>query len=123
MATPAYTGNFWAKSDRGDPQRIHLLEHHLADVGAWPAAAGATTWTRQLSPFDPSLEIDKLAMPANWLKGEEVPETLETAANEGVISGQGIENSAMTGTGCAGFRQGARSPCGVPCQRRMPSTP
>ena len=83
MATPAYTGNFWAKSDRGDPQRIHLLEHHLADVGAWPAAAGATTWTRQLSPFDPSLEIDKLAMPANWLKGEEVPETLETAANEG----------------------------------------
>ena len=31
---PAYTRHHWAKSDRRDPQRIHLLEHHLADVGA-----------------------------------------------------------------------------------------
>ena len=31
---PAYTRRHWAKSDRRDPQRIHLLEHHLADVGA-----------------------------------------------------------------------------------------
>ena len=31
---PAYTGLFWAKSDRQAPERIHLLEHHLADVGA-----------------------------------------------------------------------------------------
>ena len=31
---PPYTAQFWAKSDRGDPARIHLLEHHLADVGA-----------------------------------------------------------------------------------------
>ena len=31
---PAYTLHQWAKSDRGDPGRIHLLEHHLADVGA-----------------------------------------------------------------------------------------
>ena len=31
---PAYTLRHWAKSDRGDHGRIHLLEHHLADVGA-----------------------------------------------------------------------------------------
>ena len=29
-----YTRAHWAKSDRQDPGRIHLLEHHLADVGA-----------------------------------------------------------------------------------------
>ena len=29
-----YTRHFWAKSDRENPRRIHLLEHHLADVGA-----------------------------------------------------------------------------------------
>ena len=29
-----YTRHFWAKSDRANPGRIHLLEHHLADVGA-----------------------------------------------------------------------------------------
>ena len=34
MTGPAYTRHFWAKSDRGNKQRIHLLEHHLADVGA-----------------------------------------------------------------------------------------
>ena len=34
MATPAYTRYFWGKSDRENPQRIHLLEHHMADVGA-----------------------------------------------------------------------------------------
>ena len=32
--TPVYTQRHWAKSDREDPGRIHLLEHHLADVGA-----------------------------------------------------------------------------------------
>ncbi len=31
--TPAYTRRFWAKFNRGD-RSIHLLEHHLADVGA-----------------------------------------------------------------------------------------
>ena len=31
---PAYTQNFWAKWDRSKPGSIHLLEHHLADVGA-----------------------------------------------------------------------------------------
>ena len=34
METKPYTYRFWAKSDRSDPWRIHLLEHHLADVGA-----------------------------------------------------------------------------------------
>ena len=31
---PAYISRHWAKSDRQDHRRIHLLEHHLADVGA-----------------------------------------------------------------------------------------
>ena len=31
---PAYKWRFWAKSDRQDHRRIHLLEHHMADVGA-----------------------------------------------------------------------------------------
>ena len=36
MTEPAktYTYRFWGKSDRNAPERIHLLEHHLADVGA-----------------------------------------------------------------------------------------
>ena len=29
-----YAHRFWGKSDRDNPGRIHLLEHHLADVGA-----------------------------------------------------------------------------------------
>ena len=33
-APPPYVNQFWAKSDRANPARIHLLEHHLADVGA-----------------------------------------------------------------------------------------
>ena len=33
-AVPAYLSNHWAKFDRSSPHRIHLLEHHLADVGA-----------------------------------------------------------------------------------------
>ncbi len=31
---PVYTRHPWGKSDRQDKARIHLLEHHLADVGA-----------------------------------------------------------------------------------------
>lgn len=31
---PPYTYRHWAKADRDNPARIHLLEHHLADVGA-----------------------------------------------------------------------------------------
>ena len=34
QSLPAYTRRHWAKSDRQDHQRIHLLEHHLADVAA-----------------------------------------------------------------------------------------
>lgn len=35
MTRPAnYVHYHWAKSDRKSPERIHLLEHHLADVGA-----------------------------------------------------------------------------------------
>ena len=33
-SAPTYTRFHWAKSDREDPRRIHLLEHHMADVGA-----------------------------------------------------------------------------------------
>ena len=35
---PVYTQYHWGKSDREDPQRVHLLEHHLADVAACLAA-------------------------------------------------------------------------------------
>ena len=31
---PPYTYRHWAKADRENPGRIHMLEHHLADVGA-----------------------------------------------------------------------------------------
>ena len=31
---PLYTDRPWAKADRENSGRIHLLEHHLADVGA-----------------------------------------------------------------------------------------
>lgn len=31
---PVYTRYHWAKSDREDHQRVHLLEHHIADVAA-----------------------------------------------------------------------------------------
>ena len=31
---PLYTDRPWAKADRDNPGRIHLLAHHLADVGA-----------------------------------------------------------------------------------------
>ena len=34
MTQPVYAYRHWAKSDRSEPGRIHLLEHHLADVGA-----------------------------------------------------------------------------------------
>lgn len=34
MTLPVYTRHHWAKSDRQDHSRVHLLEHHLADVGA-----------------------------------------------------------------------------------------
>ena len=59
---PHYTRRFWAKAQpyrQPGPERIHLLEHHLADVGAcfeallaqpnirqsWPDPAAWTPWT------------------------------------------------------------------------------
>lgn len=57
MTATACTRAFWAKSDRENPQRIHLLEHHMADVGvcfeallaqpnAWHGPAGVPPHTR-----------------------------------------------------------------------------
>ena len=47
MPPAAYTQAFWAKSDRENPQRIHLLEHHMADVGACFEALLAQPTIRQ----------------------------------------------------------------------------
>ena len=44
---PSYTERHWAKSDRKNPSRIHLLEHHLADVGACFEALTAQPTIRQ----------------------------------------------------------------------------
>ncbi len=38
---------FWAKADKDDPSRIHLLEHHLADVGACFEALSSLPTIRQ----------------------------------------------------------------------------
>ena len=32
--SPVYLQYHWAKASQQNPARIHLLEHHLADVGA-----------------------------------------------------------------------------------------
>ena len=34
MENRPYKERFWGKADRGNPDRVHLLEHHLADVAA-----------------------------------------------------------------------------------------
>lgn len=44
---PVYVRRFWAKSDRQDHGRIHLLEHHMADVGACFEALLAQPTIRQ----------------------------------------------------------------------------
>ncbi len=47
---PASTRLFWAKADRQDRRRIHLLEHHLADVGAcFEALLGLPTIRHRLA--------------------------------------------------------------------------
>ena len=49
-STPDYTRQFWAKARpyrRKGPERIHLLEHHLADVGACFEALLAQPTMRQ----------------------------------------------------------------------------
>lgn len=34
MGNRPYTKHFWGKADRENPDRVHLLEHHLADVAS-----------------------------------------------------------------------------------------
>ena len=47
MPDNSYTRSFWGKSEPGNPGRIHLLEHHLADVGACFEALLAQPTIRQ----------------------------------------------------------------------------
>ena len=56
---PSYTKSHWAKSDRKSPSRIHLLEHHLADVGAcFEALAAQPTIRRRLAKAGDHDELD-----------------------------------------------------------------
>ena len=59
MLPAAYTQVFWAKSDRENPQRIHLLEHHMADVGAcFEALLAQPTIRRRLAQAGKLKDID-----------------------------------------------------------------
>ena len=59
MPPAAYTQAFWAKSDRENPQRIHLLEHHMADVGAcFEALLAQPTIRRRLAQAGKLKDID-----------------------------------------------------------------
>ena len=50
---------FWGKADRQDPSRVHLLEHHLADVGAcFEALLEQPNIRRRLARTAGSDEID-----------------------------------------------------------------
>ena len=50
---------FWGKADRNDPDRVHLLEHHLADVGAcFEALLAQPTIRRRLAHTGNVVEID-----------------------------------------------------------------
>ena len=56
----AYTRAHWAKSDRQNPWRIHLLEHHLADVGAcMEALLAQPTIRRRLASAAGRADIDE----------------------------------------------------------------
>ena len=56
----AYTRAHWAKSDRDNPGRIHLLEHHLADVGAcMEALLSQSTIRRRLASAAGRDDIDE----------------------------------------------------------------
>ena len=61
---PHYTRRFWAKSEprEGYPKRIHLLEHHLADVGACFEALMAQPGIRRR--LARSGDLDDLDVPA-----------------------------------------------------------
>ncbi len=54
---PVYVRRFWAKSDRQDHGRIHLLEHHMADVGACFEALLAQPTIRQRLARSGGLDI------------------------------------------------------------------
>ena len=60
-STPAYTRRFWAKAypyRKQGPERIHLLEHHMADVGAcFEALLAQPTIRRRLARAG---EVDSL---------------------------------------------------------------
>ena len=57
---PAYTLHQWAKSDRSEPGRIHLLEHHLAAVGAcFEALLGQPTIRKRLARTGGREDLDR----------------------------------------------------------------
>ena len=76
MTLPAYTRHHWAKSDRKYPSRIHLLEHHLADVGAcFEAVLQQPTIRRRLASAARLDDLDNatVARLCLWDWGEVVP--------------------------------------------------
>ena len=59
MQNQSHARRFWGKADRQDPYRVHLLEHHLADVGAcFEALLRQPTIRRQLARTAGLDEID-----------------------------------------------------------------
>ena len=60
---PAYISRHWAKSDRQDRGRIHLLEHHLADVGAcFEALLAQPTIRKRLARTAGLDDLDRVAV-------------------------------------------------------------
>ena len=61
MNSNSHIHQFWAKSDRKNPTRIHLLEHHLADVGAcFEALVNQPTFSRQLAHTAKQDDVDEV---------------------------------------------------------------
>ena len=57
---PTYTQRHWAKADRENPNRIHLLEHHLADVGAcFEALLNQPTIRQRLAHTTNLIDLDE----------------------------------------------------------------
>ena len=60
---PVYIRHFWAKADRHAPYRVHLLEHHLADVGAClEALLGQPTIRRRLARTAGRDDLDEVTV-------------------------------------------------------------
>ena len=60
---PIYTRQHWGKSDRQDHQRIHLLEHHLADVAAcFEALLRQPTVRRRLARAGDRGDLDEITV-------------------------------------------------------------